>query len=125
MPKTIQDIINEAVDRALRHVLPALKSSRTSPAKQAGLRKTPKARTGTRGRSRVEITRWVADRNARRVPLFVIEATGLDTKKKIVAKFGENAAFVKGKPVPVAHRTNEAERVVKARPPLIRKGTAQ
>jgi hypothetical protein len=41
-------------------------------------------------------------RHARRVPKFVIEATGLDTKKKIVAKFGENAAFVKGKPLPKA-----------------------
>jgi hypothetical protein len=29
----------------------------------------------------------------RRVPTFVIEATGLDTKKKIVAKYGENATF--------------------------------
>jgi hypothetical protein len=27
---------------------------------------------------------------------------GLDTKKKIVAKFGENAAFEKGKPLPRA-----------------------
>jgi hypothetical protein len=49
----------------------------------------------------VEITRWVADRRARRVPNFVIEMTGgLDTKKKIVAKYGENVAFEKGKPLP-------------------------
>jgi hypothetical protein len=34
------------------------------------------------------------------VPKFVIEATGLDTKKKIVAKFGPNATFEKGKPLP-------------------------
>jgi hypothetical protein len=35
------------------------------------------------------------------VPTFVIEMTGgLDTKKKIVAKFGENATFEKGKPPP-------------------------
>jgi hypothetical protein len=34
------------------------------------------------------------------VPTFVIEATGLDTKKKIVAKFGAGAAFERGKPVP-------------------------
>jgi len=49
-----------------------------------------------------EITKWAADNRARRVPKFVIEATGLDTKKKIVAKFGENAAFEKGKPLPKA-----------------------
>jgi hypothetical protein len=35
---------------------------------------------GSRGRS--EITRWVTDNRARRVPTFVIHATGLDTKKK-------------------------------------------
>jgi hypothetical protein len=46
------------------------------------------------------MTRWVADRRARRVPTFVIEMTGgLDTKK-IVARYGENATFEKGKPLP-------------------------
>jgi hypothetical protein len=56
----------------------------------------------TRGaRRRADITRWVADRRARRVPKFVIEMTnGLDTKKKIVAKFGNDAVFEKGKPLP-------------------------
>ncbi len=49
---------------------------------------------------RGEITRWVADNRARRVPNFVIETTGLDTKKKIVAKYGPGAAFEKGKPAP-------------------------
>ena len=68
----------------------------------------------TRRSARGEITKWVADRRARRVPNFVIEATGLDTKKKIVAKYGEDAAFAKGKPLPPAS-------AVKARPPLIRK----
>jgi hypothetical protein len=46
------------------------------------------------------MTRWVADARARRVPKFVIEATGLETKKKIVAKYGPNATFEKGKPLP-------------------------
>jgi len=50
--------------------------------------------------ARREITRWVADARARRVPTFVIEATGLDTKKKIVAKYGAGAAFERGKPLP-------------------------
>jgi hypothetical protein len=48
------------------------------------------------------MTRWVADRRARRVPKFVIEATGLDTKKKIVAKYGDGAAFERGKALPRA-----------------------
>ena len=49
-----------------------------------------------------EITRWVADARARRVPNFVIDATGLDTKKKVVAKYGPGAAFERGKPLPKA-----------------------
>ncbi len=54
-----------------------------------------------RPRARMEITKWVADRRARRVPVFVIEMTGgLDTKKKIVAKYGAGAVFQKGKPPP-------------------------
>ena len=55
-----------------------------------------------RGRGRGDLTRWVADTRARRVPNFVIEATGLDTKKKIVAKYGPGAAFEKGKALPRA-----------------------
>jgi hypothetical protein len=56
----------------------------------------------SRGSRRTEITKWTADRRARRVPTFVIEATGLDTKKKIVAKYGANVKFEKGKPLPKA-----------------------
>ncbi|HEU4384428.1 MAG TPA: hypothetical protein VFR85_13150 [Anaeromyxobacteraceae bacterium] len=57
-------------------------------------------RAGARGRRRGEITRWAADRRARRVPNFVIETTGLKTKKQVVAKFGEGVVFEKGKPAP-------------------------
>jgi hypothetical protein len=80
-----------------------------------------------------EITRWVADNRARRVPNFVIEATGLDTKKKIVAKYGANAAFAKGKPLPPV-RLESAKKVavdaksaleVKAKLPVIRKAAAK
>jgi hypothetical protein len=57
------------------------------------------ARAALRRPPREELTKWVADRRARRVPTFVIELTGgLDTEKRIVAKFGANAAFEKGKP---------------------------
>lgn len=59
---------------------------------------------GGRGRTRprAEITRWAADRRARRVPNFVIEQTGLKTKKQIVAKFGDGVVFEKGKSAPKA-----------------------
>jgi hypothetical protein len=80
---------------------------------------------GSKRRARAEITRWTADRRARRVPTFVIEMTGgLDTKKKIVAKFGDNAVFEKGKPLPpVADKSSaaEAKPEVKARGPIVRK----
>ena len=56
----------------------------------------PSARRARRG----EIAKWVADNRARRVPNFVIQATGLDTKKKIVAKYGEDVVFERGKPLP-------------------------
>jgi hypothetical protein len=81
-----------------------------------------KAREG-RARGRNEIARWVADRRARRVPLFVIEATGLSTKRQIVAKYGEDAAFDKGKPLPpvAAKSAIQSKPAVKAKPPIIRK----
>ena len=46
------------------------------------------------------IARWVPDIHARRVPTFVIEMTGLDTKKAIVARYGDSAVFELGKPAP-------------------------
>ena len=59
-----------------------------------------RARGRPRRRRGAEMTRWVADRRARPVPKFVIEATGLDTKKKIVAKYGAGATFERGKAPP-------------------------
>ncbi len=101
----ISDIINDAVDRAIAGVKARLEREFAATAVQP--RKAPPTRAAgaRRGRRRerrnVEMTKWVADRNARRVPTFVIEMTGgLDTKKKIVAKYGENASFEKGKPLP-------------------------
>jgi len=57
-------------------------------------------RGGHRKRSRGEMVKWVADNRARRVPTFVIEQTGLATKKEIVAKFGPGVVFEKGKALP-------------------------
>ncbi len=70
---------------------------------QARTRRGVVGRPARVSRRRTEITRWVADRRARRVPKFVIEMTnGLDTKKRIVARFGADAVFEKGKPLPKA-----------------------
>src|SRR5512138_1979354 len=59
-------------------------------------------RLAAASRQRSEITRWAADRRARRVPNFVIAITGLKTKKAIVAKYGEGGVFEKGKGAPKA-----------------------
>jgi len=56
------------------------------------------------------VERWVPDRHARRVPKFVIEATGLERKADIVERYGEHAIFEKGQPAP---------------PPLKARGTAE
>jgi hypothetical protein len=55
---------------------------------------------GRAARARGDISKWAADRRARRVPNFVIELTGLKTKKQIVAKYGDGVVFEKGKPAP-------------------------
>jgi hypothetical protein len=81
-----------------------------------------RAAVASRARPRkIEMTKWVADRRARRVPNFVIELTGLKTKKQIVAKYGQDAAFEKGKPLTPEAKAAEPKRQVKAKPPTIRK----
>ncbi len=100
----IDRIIQEAADAVVARVSAAIARS-VAERVEEGMRRelggaAPARRGGGRRRGRVEISRWVADARARRVPTFVIQSTGLDTKKKIVAKFGPGAVFEKGKPVP-------------------------
>jgi hypothetical protein len=109
---SIDDIVREAMEGvvkrasvAIARAVAEMAAARLSEELEVGISKAKGGR-GRRaaGRSarppRAEITRWVADRRARRVPNFVIEATGMKTKKQIVARFGEDAAFEKGKPLP-------------------------
>ncbi len=104
--QSVSEVVQEAVEQVVARLWPSIaealeQAAASAPAPTAPSRTLRERCPGARGsRPRREITRWVADRNARRVPNFVIEATGLDTKKKIVAKFGENATFEKGKPLP-------------------------
>jgi hypothetical protein len=104
---SIDEILHAAADRVVARVSAAI-ARQVGALVQEGLERELQ-RSGGRGRRgaparrrppRTEINRWVADNRARRVPTFVIELTGLDTKKKIVAKYGVNAAFEKGKPLP-------------------------
>ncbi len=87
--RAVAEMAAERLDRELA----------TGVARARGRRGARAGRPGT-SRPRAEITRWAADRRARRVPNFVIEQTGLKTKKQIVAKFGEGVVFEKGKPAP-------------------------
>ncbi|HET7753943.1 MAG TPA: hypothetical protein VFK85_08525 [Anaeromyxobacteraceae bacterium] len=126
MPRTaaaqpsIDDIVRDAMEgvvkrasAAIAKAIAEMAASRIDAELQSGVERARgrkgrgvRARTGgaaSARRARGEITKWVADNRARRVPNFVIEMTGgLDTKKKIVAKYGENATFEKGKPLPRA-----------------------
>ena len=111
MPRlqSIGDIIKDAVSQAVlkiapviqRHVaaLAAEELEKSLAVKNGAKRsRSPARRTRPRGE---DMTKWVANRRARRVPTFVIEMTGgLDTKKKIVGKYGEDVVFEKGKPLP-------------------------
>lgn len=91
------------ISRAISEILAArideeLKAQVAKALARGGRPRKGAARTAPRA----ELSRWVADRRARRVPNFVIEQTGLKTKKAIVAKFGDNATFEKGKAAPKA-----------------------
>jgi hypothetical protein len=111
-PASIDSILRDAaetvaarVSAALARQIGALVQERLEAelASGAGSRGRAAGRaSGRRPRARGDITRWVADVRARRVPTFVIEMTGLDTKKKIVARYGPNATFERGRPLPKA-----------------------
>jgi hypothetical protein len=134
----IRDAIAVVVQRAAASIQKAIaaevaaevKAAKRSKPASAPRRAARKVRRAARG----EMTKWVADNRARRVPNFVIEVTGLDTKKKIVAKFGPNVIFEKGKPLPVVRAdakknasrvaASKAPRNVKAKPPAVRKAAA-
>jgi hypothetical protein len=134
--RTLDDVIGRAIapavarmTRMLTRSIDAIAAQRLDPGRK-GVRPGSRRRRAAR---KAEMTRWAADRNARRVPKFVIEATGLDTKKKIVARYGEDAAFEKGKPLPPVKigRAEGADAAkgaggnpVKAKPPIIRKAAA-
>jgi hypothetical protein len=99
----IDQILRNTAETVVSRISSAI-SRRVGQLVEEGLRRElARGRSLPRGRGsrrRNEITRWVADNRARRVPTFVIEATGLDTKKRIVAKYGEGAGFERGKPLP-------------------------
>jgi hypothetical protein len=106
---SLDEIVKRSIEGVVERVSAAIARSiadTVATRLEAELKKTVgkggKARRGKAAatRPRAEITKWVADRRARRVPTFVIESTGLKTKKAIVAKYGDGVTFEKGKPAP-------------------------
>jgi hypothetical protein len=101
----VKDAMEGVVKRtasAIARTIAEMVAARLEEELKKGMGKAGRGRAakGRASRPRSELTRWVADRRARRVPTFVIEATGLKTKKAIVARYGDNVAFEKGKPAP-------------------------
>ncbi len=102
---SIEELVSRAVSQSIRRIAPVIQrhvAMLAAEELERNLALEP-GRGGRRSGRRLrpeDISRWVADNNARRVPKFVIQATGLDTKKKIVARYGPNATFEKGKPLP-------------------------
>jgi hypothetical protein len=115
MPRTTQasldDIVKHAMERVVKRTsqsiarkIAAMVAERLEAELRAGAgpRRRGARPAARKARRAGDITKWVADRRARRVPTFVIEQTGLKTKKQIVARYGESAAFEKGKAPPKA-----------------------
>ena len=110
--RSVEDVVRQAIDGVVKRTSSAIAravAEMTAARLDEELAKgVSRARYGRgrgrkgRARPRAEITRWAADRRARRVPNFVIDMTGLKTKKQIVAKYGEGVTFEKGKPAPKA-----------------------
>jgi hypothetical protein len=103
--QAVESVVNRAsvgISRAIADILAARIDEELRAQVKKAVGKAGKVRGTAKGRPRSEVKKWTADRRARRVPNFVIEDTGLKTKKQIVAKFGENAVFEKGKALPKA-----------------------
>ncbi len=103
----VRDALEPVVKRAstaIARAVAQLTAERLETELEGSVARAVRARGGRAGRRpprpRGEIDRWAADRRARRVPNFVIDLTGLKTKKQIVAKYGDGVVFEKGKPAP-------------------------
>ncbi len=100
--RAMDDVVRRASEEIARAIaeLAAAELTKRLEAGVPRLARGPAGRRGGRRPVRGEMTRWVADRRARRVPTFVIDLTGLKTKKQIVARYGADAVFEKGKSAP-------------------------
>jgi hypothetical protein len=98
----IEALVREFASRVTRLVAGAIVDEVQAALSRGGGAGAPRVAAPRRARnaSAGPVERWVPDRRARRVPKFVAEATGLQTKKDIVDRYGEHAVFEKGRPAP-------------------------
>jgi hypothetical protein len=104
----VHDTVASLIQQVSKHVASQLTAQITAEftqqlGKSNGASRAPEASPAkaTKKAARVgPITKWVADDRARRVPNFVIDATGLDKKQSIITKFGDGAVFEVGKDLP-------------------------
>jgi hypothetical protein len=91
--------VADAVDRVFAEHL-----GTAAPATKA---KGPKARKV--GNKVGPLTKWSPNKRARRVPLFVIKATGIKTKQGVLKRWDANAVFLAGKPLPPEKKAPKAK----------------
>jgi hypothetical protein len=98
----IEALVREFASRVTRLVAGAIVDEVQAALSRGSGAGTPRLAAPRRARpaSAGLVERWVPDRRARRVPKFVAEATGLQTKKDVVDRYGEHAVFEKGRPAP-------------------------
>ncbi len=99
--EAMQDVVRKASEDIARAIAELAAAELTRRLLAGVVRPVRAGRAGAARRPpRREMSRWIADRRARRVPNFVIELTGLKTTKQIVARYGADAAFEMGKAAP-------------------------
>ena len=98
--------VADAVDRVFAEHL-----GTAAPATKA---KGPKARKA--GTKAGPLTKWSPNKQARRVPLFVIKATGIKTKQGVLKRWDADAVFLAGKPLPPERNASKTKAKAKSPP---------
>jgi len=88
----------ETLEANLKRAMMAATMPPTATEETAATTTVSRSRRHRRGRGPGRI--WIPDNRARRVPTWVMAATGLGTKTAIVNRYGVDARFVRGQGLP-------------------------
>jgi hypothetical protein len=97
----------EALIRAVADAVDRVFAEHLGTAAPATKAKGPK--THRAGKKAGPITKWTPGKRARRVPLFVIKATGIKTKQGVLKRWDASAVFLAGKPLPPEKKASKAK----------------